>query len=384
MKYKKLLCFIFVLCLLALFSKFGNIHEQLEDAPLKSYLAAIDSNKNKPFPSFKNYIKGYKLGPGCEVTSLDSDSTPQFGTSWQATYNNDNNDIIYDVCVPDLYESSNSYIPCSSQNIGPPDLKGCNLPDSDCQAAIDAIKNGSDFPAYHKYRKVETKDDIQQYLFQCEKNDSETSICPCMYKWGQNHNPYNCNAPLKSYNCDQKNKKCIEVEGNSGQYETLGACQDACNPLYTNGWSCESTINGPICVKKEGPYSSEDSCNLNCGPPYKKGFNCESVFDKKMCVPVSEKADYPDYKSCNLKCSKEPLPQPLDRDSGNNPITPCFKFLGKNVNTKENNRFYDRKCKKHVLPTSQFLGTTSIDCPQPGYARAICSWTSPAKLKKIP
>jgi hypothetical protein len=352
----KILCAIIVfLCLflLARFSKTSTVYENLSDttvlsdAPLRLYLSSSDKYKDKqcPYP-FKKFIGGHKLGIGCTVPPIDgtgkSDGPTQWGTTWQAYYKNEDP---CDVCVPKEYESQNAYIPCSATNPGPPNIKGCGFPDSDCQAAIDAIK--PDFPAYHKYRKVETKADIQQYLFKCgKKNSSGKRVCPCMDKWGRNHKPYDCNAPLKSYNCETKDDKkmCIPVEGGSGQYKTPDECTAACNPVYPNGYDCEATM------------------------------------DKQMCVPVSE-GKYPDEGACKKVCGKEPIP--LTNGDGPVNLTPCIKFKGKNVTTLENRNYFDKQCTKFLKFPSKSLRTISGDCPQPGYARGVCSLTSPVKIKKI-
>lgn len=426
----KILCAIIVfLCLflLARFSKTSTVYENLSDttvlsdAPLRLYLSSSDKYKDKqcPYP-FKKFIGGHKLGIGCTVPPIDgtgkSDGPTQWGTTWQASYKNEDP---CDVCVPKEYESKNAYIPCSATKPGPPNIKGCGFPDSDCQAAIDAIK--PDFPAYHKYRKVETKADIQQYLFKCgKKNSSGKRVCPCMDKWGRNHKPYDCNAPLKSYNCETKDDKkmCIPVEGGSGQYKTPDECTAACNPVYPNGYDCEATKSGPLCVKKttgkypneetcnqncgppykngydceatksgpvcvlktSGKYPTEEACNIKCGPPYKNGYDCEATMDKQMCVPVSE-GKYPDEGACKKVCGKEPIP--LTNGDGPVNLTPCIKFKGKNVTTLENRNYFDKQCTKFLKFPSKSLRTMSSDCPQPGYARGVCSLTSPVKVKKI-
>jgi len=397
-----------------------NFSENRQDAPLKSYLAFYDNGKY-----LKNYDYGYQQYtiPPCSVPQEPGDtSSIDFGNAWTAVYKNGD---INTFCVPEVYSSSNAYVPCGSGATGPPDIRGCGPPDTpECNTEIKAIRK--DFDLYKKFRGVNTKAEIQQYAYACEKDDKGKKICPCMGQWGRDYKPYKCDAKLKGYTCKgtgygvgTNKKACVEIQG-GGDYNTLEECNQACNPKYPNGFSCKGGglyalipsggdyptldkchqncgppyINGFSCkggglcasIPSGGDYPTLDKCHQNCGPPYINGFSCKGG---GMCALVSSGGDYPTQEKCRKICGK-PGPEPdisgVGDSLGN--TTACYKYpFPQNLNDDENTTFFNKKCKTDPninVPSATLSYITSKECPSPGWARGICSLTSPKKVTKLP
>jgi len=405
--------FCLILILLAYFSK-RPIREKLEnnnndssqivdDSALISFLAVTEPN------ALKNYKEGVKLAPGCPV-GFDGN---KWGTEWRAIYN-DGSEI--SKCVPGVYESKNSYIPCSSSEPGPPDISNCSSDlSTDCKAKIASIRD-NDFQRYHDYRGIETKKDIQQYLYAC-KTDGKR-LCPCMYKWGSKHKPYKCDAPLEKWKCestgrDNTEKLCVSVSPEDPDaYDTKEECNSVCNPIYPYGYSCKDKCANPNggpyknqenCYKSCGPpfikgyscenkkcvykkdggdYPSRKKCYPHCGPPYINGYNCKDTGSEYKCKFSPKGGTYPDEPSCLKVCGKGPTPDP-PRLNGTMDVTNCYKFRGRYLDTPGNTNFFKHKCTTDIgVPTSTLKQVITTGCPSPGWARGLCNLTSPDKLLK--
>lgn len=357
MKNKILICYFILLLFLYFiicFIKSKNINETLtieNDEPLKSYLAQLDykykkyqekskiSCNGKPLPPFKSYISGIKQGNNtCEYTK---DNITKIGASWVACYKNDkqvdaeNDDScssgkLCDICVPDEYSSNDTYIPCSSEKPGLPNLEGCGFPDDKCKNEINKIEN--DIVNYKKYRNVD-KEDIQQYLFACRKKSGKP-ICPCMRKWGKDYKPYNCD-PIPYNKISSNNAIPNNVMSNNAMP----------NNDMTKDY-CIQTFN----LKEYDKNSSINNSN-NKTINYDKGNKSPQLYNEHPHI------------------------------SYNNPVnlTNCISFEG-NINDRNNKNLFNKKCKELMNFPSKMLYTTSIDCPQPNNTRAVCSFTSPEKI----
>ena len=352
MKNKILICYFILLLFLYFiicFIKSKNINETLtieNDEPLKSYLAQLDYKykespikcNGKPLPPFKSYIGGIKKGNTCEYTK---DNITKIGSSWLACYKSgEKNDIcssgkLCDICVPDEYSSNDTYIPCSSENSGLPNLKGCGFPDDKCKKEISIIMK--DIDKYKKYRNVD-KEDIQQYLFACRKKLGKP-ICPCMYKWGKDYKPYNC-EPIPNNKISSNN----DVPNN-----------DVPNNAMLNNAMPNNDMTKDYCIQT---------------------FNLKE-YDKNSSINNSNN------KTINYdKCNKSPqLYNEHPHISYNNPVnlTKCISFEG-NINDRNNKNLFNKKCTELMNFPSKMLYTQSIGCNQPNNTRAVCSFTSPEKI----
>ena len=344
MKNKILICYFLLLLFLYFiicFIKSKNTNETYankirNDEPLKSYLAQLDykykeksqiSYNGKQLPSFKSYTGGIKQGNNtCEYTK---DNITKIGDSWLACYNSDKqvngefNDFcgsgthVY-ICVPDEYSSNDTYIPCSSEKPGLPNLEGCGFPNDKCKNEINRIEN--DIINYKKYKNVD-KEDIQQYLFSCQKKSGKP-ICPCMYKWGKDYKPYNCD-PIPH------------------------------NKISSNDTMSNNTMPNNDMTKDE----------------------CIQTFNLREDDNNSYNNAIPKNKTINYDEGNKP-PQIY-----NNPVnlTNCISFKG-NINDRDNKIMFNEKCTELMKFPSKMLYTKSIGCNQPNNTRAVCSFTSPEKI----
>lgn len=349
MKNKILICYFILLLFLYFiicFIKSKNINETLtieNDEPLKSYLAHLDYKykespikcNGKPLPPFKSYIGGINQGNNtCEYTK---DNITNIGSTWLACYKSDKqeNGEKYDfcesgnlcnICVPDEYSSNDTYIPCSSEKPGLPNLEGCGFPDDKCNNEISKIEKN-----IKKYRNVD-KEDIQQYLFACQKKSGKP-ICPCMYKWGKDYKPYNCD-PIP-YNKISSNNAMSDNTIPNNTMSNNNMIKD----------KCIQTFN----LKEDDKNSSINNSN-NKTINYDERNKHLQLYNKKYI-------------------------------SYNNPVnlTKCISFEG-NINDNNNKILFNKKCTELMNFPSKMLYTKSIGCNQPNNTRAVCSFTSPGKI----